>query len=340
MTSSLPDNAFHLAGANSPSVPSLLQGMRAGAGSLFSRPLLLGSVVPNLIDQPLMAPMMAMGGPAVPEGVLAEWLANANAVEVAFRTTIGWVRSRLPGYPILRVPQLAEDTHLTTPYYSANIVWPEGERALGYQFLSAPPQVPELLKVSGAGSIALCEAAEELVRAFKLTEEWRTFADAQSALVGDDRAALQAGKKDLRVRLADDVDVPNLILERDRYLRQQAREVVAVLPDVARHYCEAFDRVNQLIEFAAGDVFGQLVAYGDPKTVSSQRIDLPEPGVVYIVVDSPFGHYPGGLIHLDEPLIADALCVEGAVGRFDILQLNPSTLSLRVLEGSAVWFEE
>ena len=44
-------------------------------------------------------------------------------------------------------------------------------------------------------------------------------------------------------------------------------------------------------------------------------------------------------MRLDDPLLPDIYQVRGATGAFDLLNLKQSTLSLRQLPGTSIWFE-
>jgi hypothetical protein len=147
-----------------------------------------------------------------------------------------------------------------------------------------------------------------------------------------------AAKRGVRGRLAAIDDSDPDIFQRETFRRQQVREAIEELDGSPRAYCEAFDAINSLIEIAVGDAFGQLVAYGDPKTEVASNVDFPEPGIVHVTTKDPFGHYPGDLIRIDDPLVTDALRVEGSVSQINLLNLKPSTLTLRILDGTSVWF--
>lgn len=338
MISELPSNAWDRAGHDAATVPSLLQGLRAGANGLFARPLLLAGTVDYLLQQP-MATMMLGPGPQVDEATLAGWLEHARRVERAHRSTLAWLRSRLPGYPILRVPQLARETHLTTVYYSNSIIWPRQDLPTGRQFDDEPRGVAEALGATPEQSLALTYHARRLAGALRQTLEWGAFAEARSQLVDADLAELQNAKRRVIDRLRDDSRIPAGIYESDAYRRNETRGAIAELGSSARSYCDAFDELSNLIEESAGDVFGWLTAYGEPQVVETSRVDLPRPHTAHVVVGDPWLHHPADLVRLDDPLLPDVYQVRGATGAFDLLNLRQSTLSLRQLPGTSIWFE-
>lgn len=336
MAASLPDNApLRERRHDAATVASLLQELRAGGAALFSRPMLLGRLVPFLIQGgwPL-AP-----GPRVEQSVLDEWLGAALAVEDAHRVTLAWTRSRLPAYPILRVPQLAPDTHLTTQSYSTAITWPRNEFGVGHQFDPAPRNVPRALGATGDEVRLLEQAAQHVAAALEATSEWQGFDAVRCKLNDRDREVLLDATRILRVRLARIDEAPGQsIFERDAFRRQQTREAVQGLDGNPRRYCEAFDAVNSLIELCVGDVFGQLTLYGDPHPLKVSQIDFPGPGQVRVVTDDLLASSPGNIVRVDDPLVTDALRVESVTSKLDLVAERPSTLTLRVLEGTSVWF--
>jgi len=65
------------------------------------------------------------------------WFVAAYEVEAAFRVQLAWLRAQLPGYPLLRVPQLVANTPFTTDEFTWKAVWARGDMARGFQ--SSPP---------------------------------------------------------------------------------------------------------------------------------------------------------------------------------------------------------
>jgi hypothetical protein len=74
---------------------------------------------------------------------LNDWLQTANNVETAFRYTLGWLRSSLSGYPILRAPQLAPGTPLTTFELTSEFVWTKDELRSSLNRLMALAEIPQ-----------------------------------------------------------------------------------------------------------------------------------------------------------------------------------------------------
>lgn len=334
MTAQLPDNAPDQRGTDAATVASLLQGLRAGYGGLFNRPLFLGTVIPFLLEQPFGTPP----GPRVSDTTYSQWLDAARATEQAHRMTIAWLRSRLPGYPILRAPQLARGTNHTTEYFTTNITWTRDELRAGLQFKGAPPAIPQLLQATNEQSQTLYSQAQQLATALQQTPEWEAFTTAQRQLTPTDKEALQNTKNQIARRIADTDHEPGNLYDEDIRRRHHTQLAISDLPDISRTYVHAFDTINALIERTSGDVFGQLVAHGDPTTITSTKIDIHRPGTIHLVVDNSWDHHPGNLLRIDDPLFPDTLEVIGASDTFDILNLRPSTLTLRTIDGTSTWF--
>jgi hypothetical protein len=124
--------------AGSSTIPALLQGLSAAFSGML-HPLMLGTRVQFVMAQPFQ-PFERN----VDESELKEWLRAAIALESAHRVTLAWFRSRLPGYPVVRAPQLARNSQFTTREYTPRFIWTVDERGIGLQFQSAPPELAGL----------------------------------------------------------------------------------------------------------------------------------------------------------------------------------------------------
>lgn len=334
MAASLPPNApdrDRRTGAAT--VAAFLQAFGAGYGVLASRPLLYGSGVTWV--RHAGAPIVPDG--EVPEEVLRPWLDAAHAVESAHRMTLAWYRSRLPGYPILRVPQLGRETHLTTRFWTSELAWPLEDRRAGWQL---QPTVTGIDQVLGSSDkTQLDDAAAVVLAALRATSEWEGFGERRQALSEDDKLALRESRKPLADRLAQtDDEAERSIFGSDTFRRLACAEAVANLPVGARAYAEAFDEVNQLIDLATSDVFGQLTFYGSPTLIPASSVDISSEGVIEFTTTEPAGlrQHPGNLIVVQDPLITDVLRLESMSWSFPALDGPAVTMSARLLDGSSI----
>ncbi len=317
-------------------LPGLLQHLQAGGGWVGSMPLRLGFTTPWLLEE-------MPGVDAVDLGVtLTSWLEDAQRVESAHRDTVAWLRSRLPGYPMLPAPQLAPGTPLTTEEFTWRLIWKRDERSRGLQMQPAPPPgVASALQVAEDQQRRLDESARALAGAFARTDEWGRLAAAADALDGNARANLRLARATLKQRLAADAVTahePRLAMPRDRYRRAVLSEEIEALAGSAREYADAFDAADHLVETAASDVFGQLAAYGEPSTFGRpQELDM-EPGrpsaVSFALADDSWPE-TGMVVWVDDPLTPDAVHITGVSMNIDRATGVAQRVTGTVLTGTA-----
>ncbi|MCU1615837.1 MAG: hypothetical protein JWO98_3377 [Frankiales bacterium] len=288
---------------------------------------------------------MVMSGPRLGrahanEQELAPWLEAATKVEMAHRDAIAWLRSRLPGYPMLPAPQLAPNTPLTTREFTWRLSWQPGEQGQGLQFRAAPSRTAELLEVSGGQSTELEESARWLARAFSETEEWLRLDAATRSLTASDRDDLQKCRSRIKRRLvpaAVDEHDDRLALPRDEFRSSVVLEELESLQGGARGYAFAFDAMDQLIEYAVSDVFGQLLAYGPPQRLSPiAALDFNPgamPSVSFSTDDSAWLD-TCQILWLDSDFVADAVMVTGLTISLDPGRSMGQRITARLLTGS------
>jgi hypothetical protein len=102
--------------------------------SMRAHPFRLSSEIDYLLSQPLFQRVVR---PTEFDG----WLKAASKVEWAFLEQIAWVRAQLPGYPMLKVPQLVSNTPYTTSEFTWLAVWSRYDMTRGFQ-MSPPPRHP------------------------------------------------------------------------------------------------------------------------------------------------------------------------------------------------------
>lgn len=294
-------------------ISALLQHLDACAGRMMTKPLMYGSRIPALLNQPLLA---GFGMPAIDEDELREWLQSAAKLEIAHRVTLGWLRASLAGYPMLRAPQLARSTPLTTTEMTTHYIWSKEEFASGLNQLPAPPSVPDLLGADSMGALELDEAARQVSRALTRSRAWVNFHDAHRSLNDDAKEALRTARRELKQRLsaeAIDDHEPNRAIPRDQYRSHTMTEVVHSLAGPERIYADAFGEVDRLLNLTMGDIFGELVLFGEPCRVPVFNVETPMPGEPCIGFQTgPIGVFLsiGQLLWLSTDTITDAVSVE------------------------------
>ncbi|WP_416954432.1 hypothetical protein ACNKF0_19255 [Nocardioides sp. T5] len=314
-------------------IPALVQHLEVHA-SMMMKPLMYASRIPALLSQPLLA---GFGMPTVDQDELREWLQTATRLEGAHRVTLGWLRASLAGYPILRAPQLAPNTPLTTEEMTTRYIWSKGEFASGLNRRPAPPSVSDLLGLDPMAAVELDQAAREVNRTLKESRSWVDFHGAHHSLDDDAKAALRAARGELKERLsakALDDHEPNLALPRAEYRSHTMINVVESLTGPAREYADAFGEVDRLLDLIMGDIFGELVLFGEPRRVPVFNVETPTPGEPIVAFETePGGAFltPGQILWLTTEAVADAVRIELHSMKMDHVEGMQDYFEARVL---------
>jgi len=313
IAATLPRNQpFEKRGDKAVGIPALVQHLDLHAGMMM-KPLMYASRIPALLSQPLLA---GLGMPAVDQDELRDWLQKAAKLEGAHRVTLGWLRASLAGYPILRAPQLAPSTPLTTEEMTTRYIWSKDEFASGLNRRPAPPTVPDLLGADPKGAVELDEAARDVGRALAKSRAWVDFRGALHSLDDDAKEALRAARRELTERLsaeALDDHEPKLALPRAEYRSHTMTEVIESLTGPARVYADAFGEVDRLLDLTMGDIFGELVLFGEPWRVPVFNVETPKPGEPIVGFETqPIGAFlaTGQILWLQNEAVPDAVRVE------------------------------
>ena len=317
-------------------VPALLQHLDLTAG-IMMKPLMYGSRLPVLLDQSLVS----QRAPAVDQGEVAAWLTMANRIEAAHRITLTWLRSRLAGYPILRAPQLAPGTPLTTFEMTNHYIWTKQELSAGLNLMPAPPGVTDLLGAKAKASSDLDQAARDLATAFEGAPAWTRFQNALEALDDDGKVALREARRELTGRLSEEAVndyEEHLALPRDQYRGHMTTEVTGSLKGSAHEYADAFSHVHEILTLVACDVFGELALFGEPWPVPVLNLEIPEPRQPIVAFESrgAAGIFltTGQVLWLSNETMTDAVRVEAKTMNFDVEGVRDHFVA-RVLIGTS-----
>lgn len=318
-------------------VPGVLQRIQAaGAGWVSGRPMRLGLMAPMFLES-----IPGLNAPAA-DADFEAWLEDAQRVEEAHRETIAWLRSRLPGYPMLPAPQLSPGTPITTVEFTWRLIWVPGERARGHQFEPVPTNAGRAMDVTKNQQESLDETARSLAVAFEASSEWSRLESATEALDREARSNLRSSRSRIRQRLTDEAIAahePHFAMPRDNYRQAVVEEEIAALSGTAREYAHAFDAADRLVETAASEVFGQLAAYGEPAIVTApQEIDFnvgKDKEVSFNVLDDSWAEI-GALIWLDDPLLPDAAHIMEVTWRVDAATGEAQRVAASILAGTGL----
>lgn len=279
-------------------IPEMLRNIDAStAGSVSGQPL-----IPNRWeDFARQIPWVALDATGV------GFLAAARPIGFAAELQTAWLRSRLPGYPMIPAPHLAPDTHRTTVEIGMDLAWRREALQGGLQFEPTPRGIDQLLGIDQRSYNAVIH---EVANALQGTREWMTFATQSTDLTEVSRRELVEARKRLRTLLSqaavDDYE-PERMARRNDYRRHQVAAVINELSDSAREFAAAFERVDELIDWVSLRVLGNLIAYGRPTVLRDVDEVECEGGILRFHSDDPFPR--SSLVRIDHPLAPDPALV-------------------------------
>lgn len=294
------------------------------ASSMRAHALRLNSELSYLISQPML-------GHVKRPDTFEAWLFAAYEVEVAFRLQLAWLRAQLPGYPLLRVPQLVANTPFTTDEFSWKAVWARGDMGHGFQ-LAPPPTL-----AIGAERLDASLELQALASALRASESWQRLAVTRAALTEPDRQQLRIECMALRAAVSSEhVDEfePHFALKRHQFREEQMREAIARLTGRAAAYANAFTDAADTVDFAVDGVLPQLVTYGRPKDIGAAAdLDfLGENQITFQPTVPTFG--TGMLVFVSDPLVEEVGQITGANFNFSN-GVESNRVTLQLLSGAA-----
>ncbi|GAB4662626.1 hypothetical protein MOKP64_49580 [Mycobacterium avium subsp. hominissuis] len=290
-------------------VTEALRNLQGGANVLTETPLWT-STWEQVAQQ---VPSVQLSGEV--RGYLRRIAPLGHAVE----STVGWVRSRLPLYPAIPVPQFSPRGYRRSPEFSLRLPWAQPLLQAGLQAEPAPPSVADML---GLDDHEVLSSAGNVVAAFTESAEWERYAELAAALTEQDRHVLDDARHRVGVLLN-----PHLVNEyedarnerRNQYRRQRVAEVIADLDGRPKELSDAFDAIDDLIDRALVNIHGQLVVRGDVPVIDpiNLEVDGPQASFEYDG-DESFG--VGESVRLDDPLAVGAYRIDGmsfSFGQFE-----------------------
>ncbi|WP_181724502.1 hypothetical protein [Nocardia gipuzkoensis] len=243
-------------------------------------------------------------------GEVRDYLRTIAPLGHAVESTVGWVRSRLPLYPAIPVPQFSPRGYRRSPEYSRRLPWSQPILQANLQAEPAPPSVAVML---GLDSHEVLSSAENVVAAFTNSAEWQRYADLAAALTEQDRHVLDDARRRVGVllnpRVVNEYE-PARNERRNQYRQQRVAEVVAELNGRPKELADAFDAIDDLIDRALVNIHGQLVVRGDVPLI--QPINLELDGLqASFEFDGDEAFNVGESVRLDDPLVMGAYLIEG-----------------------------
>lgn len=314
----------------------LIQSIFVARGIPSDRTLLLYSDLPYLGHLPF--------GPD-PDLLHTEyewWLNSAERVNTALLITIGWIRSRLPGYPLIPAPQLAKNSSLTTLEFTNNVRWLKDEMNVGLQFGDVPAAVAVNLQVGPEITSRLNNQTRILARALQGLPAWRSLQRVSSELGRTEKDELKRCRARIEEALEpsriDHYDADNA-LARNQYRQHVVQTEVSNLTGQAGQYAEAFGQLNALLELAVTSVFSQLVCYPLIEVTPSRLDTSPGSGTMLRLSQpasaAPINLNPGSLVWINHPLSEDAVLITRVQHHWNVDRDTVIEVDSLVLEGSA-----
>jgi hypothetical protein len=221
---------------------------------LRSQPMLAGIRVPHLPEF----------GP-VHDGSedVRRWLDEAQRMAYAFLDVVEFVRSRLPGYPGLLVPDLSPGAPRVHQdgFFDMRFPWIAEQRRAGLQLETRPPVALLALELPGTGG-GLVEALGVLLGALRETTTWREFEAAHAQLGDAERDTAKALRAEYREAIKEGclegIAGPNAM--RRQTMRRAELEKVRMRAEGALCvYFEAFRAVDELLDALAAFLTHRVV---------------------------------------------------------------------------------
>lgn len=316
--------------ANNPSdsgVPEMLRNLDAATGLVSHQPL-----IPNSWEAFAMQIPSATLNPAG-----QAFLNSVQPIGFATHIQTAWLRSRLPGYPMIPTPHLSPGTHRTTPEIGRSLGWRREAIQGGLQFQATPQGVHQLL---GIEQRSYSQAINALSDSLQGTAEWISYTRLSTDLTEASRLELRKARERLRTLLSStavDNYEPTRMARRESYRRRQVDTVINDLEESAKEYAIAFNRVDELIDWVSLGVLGQLVAYGQPVLMIDAR-EVEREGT-RITFQSNSRIPRTALIQVNHPLTPELAFITGFSFHFDELGTNIMEIKAETLAGSMGLFD-
>lgn len=306
---------------NPAAIPGLLSMTRISSSEFYSYPTKLYNAFPHL-----NITLTARD---------EQFMRNSNNIDKAISYLTWWIRSRLPGFPVLPVPQLARNSFHAK--HDPDMPWTSDGLSAGLEFRSAPENCDIFLGVKTAS------AADQLRDAFAELPSWIEFEELSNRLDAATRSELVRAKLDLEAKAqaaesetGNDFADPRIHWRRARALTAEA---LTNLSPFAAKLATAFDSLNSAINLALPCVLAQLIAFGPPRHltgVTALKVQPTEPPTISFELES--GASTSCLYWTDDNLIPDAVRIESVSFGTSQIHGNRSSASAVVLEGtSTAW---
>lgn len=306
---------------NPAAIPGLLRLTRMSSSEFYSYPTRLYNAFPHLNitlterDQ--------------------DFVRNSTNIDKSISYLTWWIRSKLPGFPVLPVPQLARNSFHTK--HDPDMPWTSDGLSAGNQLSSVPMNCDIFLGVQTG------PAAGQLRDAFAKLPSWIEFEELSNQLDDATRSELTGAKLELEKRAqaaesetGNDFADPRIHWRRAREITAEA---VAELSPFAAKFATTFDSLNSAINMAVPSVLAQLIAFGSPRRltgVTGLKVQPTDPPTISFELQSSAS--TSCLYWTDDSLIPDAVRIESVSFGESQIHGGRSSASASVLQGtSTAW---
>lgn len=239
-----------------------------------------------------------------------KFMVHSAALDQAIVYLVWAVRSKLPGFPMIAAPQLAEKSRLTMDNFTPP--WTRDAMRSGIQCRDLSPNI------NAAAGIDCGSPIVRLLAAFNTLPSWQAFGSALGDLTPTLRSDLLAARRIITERAVAENDTAEIDSGdpwmRIKRARVSADEVIAGLPPKALAYAKAFDRVNDEIDLVIASVITSWIAFGPPDTLSGvgglNMLAAQPPKVTFELEGGDFAQ-TGRVYWTDDSVVVDAIYVDG-----------------------------
>jgi hypothetical protein len=269
------------------------------------------------------------------------FLQRSTIIGYSMEIIVSWVRSRLPMFPLIPVPQLASRASRTSEEIRYRMPWRKQMLQSGLQLQNdLPDQMLQRLEVADAGQLKA--AISGLVDALQSSDEWINFKNLAQDLSPEDKQILKSAKTEVNLLLSErqvDAYEPGRVIRRGELRDETVRNVVESLCGRPRDFSDAFTEVDDLIDLCVIDLPGQIVSYGLPQCLDqAQEVEIEDASVTFAEVEVAAVRNVGGLVVLTDPLLkGDVLMLTRAQISFSASGNRNSYEGRRLRNSAQVW---
>jgi hypothetical protein len=301
---------------------------------LQSQPLLLGK---RLVFTPEFQQQLASGH-------MQEWADVAKRYAFVLVEIVEFLRSRLPGYPNLPVPDLLPQSPRVenNGLWEARFPW-EREMRQARLHLQSKPKLLALSLEPDDGGEAMFEALTDIARALRASRAWTRFVEACHQLSSKDEQDAKVVRRAYRESMKGiDTVAGQLVVRRQAMQHGELSRLKRDVTGALAEYYSAFDEVDGLIDATAA-VISHRVAHGaiddlSPLTASWGPCSELREVRFKAFDDDVFSRHPFTLVRVTTEIsaLSGIVLIHGTTANIDFKDgTNRLTVQGRLLTGSS-----